>query len=59
MRKIVARQSIPEYWLSIHHNEYDEEILHFIRRSYLPPGHKEATRIELHQRRTVPRLPLD
>jgi plasmid replication initiation protein len=59
MRKIVARQSIPEYWLSIHHNEYDEEILHFIRRSYLPPGHKEATGIELHKRRTVPRLPMD
>jgi len=57
IRNIVARQSIPEYWLSIHRNEHDEELLHFIRRSCLPPGHEGATGIELRKRRTMPRLP--
>ena len=56
IRKIVARQSIPEYWLSIHRNGQGEEILHFIRRSYLPPGHEGASGIELQKRRTVPRI---
>src|ERR1700704_3579765 len=54
---IVARQSIPEYWLSIYRNEYDEEFLHFIRRSCLPPGHEGATGIQLRKRRTRPKLP--
>jgi plasmid replication initiation protein len=58
IRKIVARQSIPEYWLSIHHNEHDGEILHFIRRSCLPPGHEGATGIELRKRRILPRSPV-
>jgi plasmid replication initiation protein len=57
IRWIVERQTIPEYWLSIHRNEYDEEILHFIRRSCLPPGHEGATGIELRKRRTKPTLP--
>jgi len=57
IRKIVARQSIPEYLLSINRNEYNEEILHFIRRSVLPPGHPESTGIHIHKRRTNPRLP--
>jgi plasmid replication initiation protein len=56
LRKISARQSIPEYWLSIHRNEYDEELLHFIRRNCLPPGHEGATGIQLRKRRTKPRL---
>jgi plasmid replication initiation protein len=54
IRRIVERQSLPEYWLSIHHNDYDEEILHFIRRSCLPPGHEGATGIELRKRRIKP-----
>ena len=58
IRKIVARQTIPEYWLSIHRNEYDEELLHFIRRSCLPPGHEGSTGIELRKRRTRPKLPM-
>lgn len=57
IRKIVTRQTIPEYWLSIHRNEYDEEILHCIRRSSLPPGHQGSTGIVLRKRRTNPRLP--
>ena len=56
IRKIGARQSIPEYWLSIHRNGQGEEILHFIRRSYLPPGHEGALGIELQKRRTAPRI---
>jgi plasmid replication initiation protein len=56
IRGIVERQSIPEYWLSIHRNEYDEEILHFIRRSCLPPGHEGASGIEIRKRRTKPKL---
>jgi plasmid replication initiation protein len=56
LRKIVVRQSIPEYWLSIHRNEYDEELLHFIRRNCLPPGHEGATGIRLRKRRTKPKL---
>jgi plasmid replication initiation protein len=56
LRKIVTRQTIPEYWLSIHRNEYDEELLHFIRRNCLPPGHEGATGIQLRKRRTKPRL---
>ena len=28
IRKAVVRQSIPEYWLSIHRNEHNEELLH-------------------------------
>jgi plasmid replication initiation protein len=59
LRKIVARQSIPEYWLSIHRNESDEEILHFIRRNCLPPGHEGSTGIELRKHRTRPRLPME
>ena len=58
IRRIVARQSIPEYWLSLHRNEYDEEILHFIRRNLLPPGHAGATGIELRKRRIKPKLPM-
>jgi plasmid replication initiation protein len=57
LRKIIARQSIPEYWLSIYRNEHDEELLHFIRRSCLPPGHERAKGIVLRKRRTMPRLP--
>lgn len=57
IRKIVARQSIPEYWLSIYRNEHDEEILHFMRRSCLPPGHEGAVAIELKKRRTMPKFP--
>jgi plasmid replication initiation protein len=56
IRGIVERQSIPEYWLSIHRNEYDEELLHFIRRNCLPPGHEGATGIQLRKRRTKPKL---
>jgi len=56
IRKIVTRQSIPEYWLSIHRNEYDEELLHFIRRNCLPPGHEGATGIQLRKRRTRPKM---
>jgi len=52
IRNILARQSIPEYWLSIYRNDHNEECLHFIRRSYLPPGHEGATGIELRQHRT-------
>jgi plasmid replication initiation protein len=59
LRKIGARQSIPEYWLSIHRNEYDEELLHFIRRNCLPPGHEGATGIQLRKRRTKPRLSMN
>jgi plasmid replication initiation protein len=59
LRKIVARQSIPEYWLSIHRNEYDEELLHFIRRNCLQPGHEGATGIQLRKRRTKPRLSMN
>jgi plasmid replication initiation protein len=58
IRRIAERQSLPEYWLSIHHNEYDEEILHFIRRSCLPPGHEGATGIELRKRRIKPAFPI-
>jgi len=58
IRKIAARQSIPEYWLSTYSNAQDEEIMHFIRRSYLSPGHEGATGIELQKRRTMPRLPV-
>jgi len=54
IRRIAERQSLPEYWLSIYHNDYDEEILHFIRRSCLPPGHEGATGIELRKRRIKP-----
>ena len=57
IRRITERQNIPEYWLSIHHNEYGEEILHFIRRNCLPPGHEGATGIQLRKRRTKPALP--
>jgi plasmid replication initiation protein len=56
IRRITERQSLPEYWLSIHHNDYDEEILHFIRRSCLPPGHEGAIGIELRKRRVKPTL---
>ena len=59
IRKIVARQSIPEYWLSIHRNGQGEEILHFIRRSCLPPGHEGATGVELQKRRILPELSMD
>lgn len=59
IRKITERQSIPEYWLSLHRNEYDEEILHFVRRSTLPPGHEGATGIELQRHRTLPKLPAE
>ena len=59
IRKIVTRQSIPEYWLSIHRNEYDEELLHFIRRNCLPPGHEGGTGIELRKRRTRPNLSIE
>ena len=55
IRRITKRQSIPEYWLSIHRNEYDEELLHFIRRNCLPPGHEGATGIQLRKRRTKPK----
>jgi len=58
IRRIAERQSLPEYWLSIHHNEYDEEILHFIRRSCLPPGHEGAIGVELRKRRIKPVLPM-
>ncbi len=58
IRRITKRQSIPEYWLSIHRNDHDEEILHFIRRSRLPLGHEGAIAIELQKRRTMPRLPV-
>jgi plasmid replication initiation protein len=58
IRRITKRQSIPEYWLSIHRNEYDEELLHFIRRSYLPPGHEGSTGIELQKRRAMPKFPI-
>ena len=56
LRKIVARQSIPEYWMSIYRNEYDEECMHFIHRNCLPPGHEGATGIQLRKRRTKPKL---
>lgn len=56
IRRITELQTIPEYWLSIHRNEYDEELLHFIRRSCLPPGHEGATGIQLRKRRTKPKL---
>ena len=59
IRKAAVRQSIPAYWLSIHRNAYGEELLHFIRRSCLPPGHEGATGIQLRKRRTRPVLPLD
>jgi plasmid replication initiation protein len=59
IRRIAERQTIPEYWLSIHRNEYDEEILHFIRRNCLPPGHEGATGIQLRKRRTKPKLPMN
>jgi plasmid replication initiation protein len=55
IRRITKQQSIPEYWLSVHRNEQDEEILHFLRRSCLPPGHEEAVGIELQRRRTIPK----
>ena len=58
IRRIAERQSLPEYWLSIHHNEYDDEILHFIRRSCLPPGHEGAIGVELRKRRIKPVLPM-
>jgi plasmid replication initiation protein len=57
IRRITECQTIPEYWLSIHRNEYDEEILHFIRRNLLPPAHEGSTGIELRKRRTKPKLP--
>ena len=57
IRHILARQSIPEYWLSIYRNDHNEECLHFIRRSCLPPGHEGATGIELRKHRTIPKLP--
>jgi plasmid replication initiation protein len=57
VRKIIARQSIPEYWLSLYQNDYNEECLHFIRRSCLPPKHEGRTGIVLRKRRTNPRLP--
>jgi plasmid replication initiation protein len=56
IRRTAERQTIPEYWLSIHRNEYDEELLHFIRRNCLPPGHEGATGVQLRKRRTKPRL---
>jgi plasmid replication initiation protein len=56
LRKIVARQNIPEYWLSLYQNDYNEECLHFIRRSFLPKKHAENTGIQLQKRRTNPRL---
>jgi plasmid replication initiation protein len=59
IRKIVARQSIPEYWLSIYRNVQEEEVLHFIRRSCLPPGHAGAIGIELRKRRSMPKLPTE
>jgi plasmid replication initiation protein len=59
IRRITKRQSIPEYWLSIHRNAQDEEILHFIRRSCLPPGHEGATGIELKKRRITPKTPIE
>jgi len=58
IRRITERQTIPEYWLSIHRNEYAEELLHFIRRNCLPPGHEGSTGIELRKRRTKPQLPM-
>jgi plasmid replication initiation protein len=57
IRKIVTRQTIPEYWLSIYRTEYDEELLHFIRRSCLPLGHEGATGIQLRKHRNRPKLP--
>jgi plasmid replication initiation protein len=59
LRKIVARQSIPEYWLSIYRNGHEEECLHFIRRSRLPLGHEGAPGIEMRKRRTMPRLAIE
>lgn len=57
LRQSVERQSIPEYWLSVHDSEQEEEILHFIRRSQLPQGHAGAVGVELRRRRTQPKLP--
>jgi plasmid replication initiation protein len=59
LRKIIERQSIPEYWLSSYRNEDEGECLHFIRRSCLPLGHEGATAIEFQRRRTTPKLPLN
>ena len=59
IRRITRRQSVPEYWLSVHRNAKDEEILHFIRRSYLPPDHEGATGIELKKRRIMPKIPTE
>jgi plasmid replication initiation protein len=59
IRRITKRQSIPEYWFSIHRNAQDEEILHFIRQSCLPPGHEEAIGIELQKRRVTPKIPME
>jgi len=56
IRRITKRQSIPEYWLSVHRNAQNEEILHFIRRSYLPLNHEGATGIELQKRRSTPKI---
>jgi plasmid replication initiation protein len=59
IRRITKRQSIPEYWFSIHRNAQDEEILHFIRRSCLPPGHERPIGIELQKRRVIPKIPME
>jgi plasmid replication initiation protein len=59
LRKIIERQSIPEYWLSSYRNENEEECLHFIRRSCLPLGREGAIAIEFQKRRTTPKLPVN
>jgi len=59
LRKIIERQSIPEYWLSSYRNENEGECLHFIRRSCLPLDHEGAIAIEFQKRRTTPKLPVN
>jgi plasmid replication initiation protein len=56
LRQIEARQNIPEYWLSCYQNDDNEECLHFISRSVLPPGHMGNTGIHIKKHRTTPRL---
>ncbi len=58
IRKIVKRQSIPEYWLDIYRTHEEEEALHFMRRSKLPVGHEGCTPIEWKKRKITPRLPV-
>ena len=58
IRQIVARQSIPAYWLSLYRNDHEEACLHFLHRSCLPLGHEGAIGVEIRKRRTVPKVPI-